>query len=120
MNNPEKTMKPETLFAGVAVSDFETAKQWYERFFDRRADVVAHDTEVMWQTTANGWLYIARDLDHAGHSLIAIAVPNIGDALSALRGRGIESGPIERQSENAVKAVVIDPDGNSIGIIEAH
>ncbi|HEY0521307.1 MAG TPA: VOC family protein [Ilumatobacteraceae bacterium] len=113
-------MKFETLFAGVAVGDFETARAWYERFFDRRADIVAHDTEVMWQTTSNGWVYIVSDVEHAGHSLVAIAVPDIDEAIAALRARGIESGPIERQSENAKKAIVIDPDGNSIGLVEAH
>ena len=65
-------------------------------------------------------IYIVRDLDHAGHSIVAIAVPDIEQTVAALLERGIESGPIERQSENARKAVVVDPDGNSIGIIEAH
>ena len=113
-------MNTETLFAGVAVSDFETAQHWYERFFDRPADVVAHTTEVMWKATASGWIYIVRDRDHAGHSIVAIAVPDVEQTVAALLERGIESGPIERQSENARKAVVVDPDGNSIGIIEAH
>lgn len=113
-------MNTETLFAGVAVSEFETAQHWYERFFDRPADVVAHTTEVMWKATASGWMYIVRDPDHAGHSIVAIAVPDVEQTVAALLERGIESGPIERQSENARKAVVVDPDGNSIGIIEVH
>ena len=104
----------------LAVSEFVTAQHWYERFFDRPADVVAHATEVMWKATASGWMYIVRDLDHAGHSIVAIAVPDVEQTVAALLERGIESGPIERQSENARKAVVVDPDGNSIGIIEEH
>ena len=113
-------MESETLFAGVAVADFQAAQGWYERFFDRPADVVAHDTEVMWQKTATGWIYIVRDPEHAGHSLSAIAVPDIEVAIAALHERGIARGPIEQQSANTRKAVVVDPDGNSIGIIEAH
>jgi predicted enzyme related to lactoylglutathione lyase len=113
-------MQIDALFAGIAVSDFGAARSWYERFFDRPADVVAHATEQMWQTSANGWIYIVGDPDHAGHSIVGIAVPDIGHALAALRERDIQSGPIERQAENARKAVVVDPDGNSIGIIEAH
>ncbi|MEP7113950.1 MAG: VOC family protein [Ilumatobacteraceae bacterium] len=113
-------MKAETLFAGIAVSDFPRAQGWYERFFDRGADVVANETEEMWQTTSNGWVYIVRDLQHAGHSIVAVAVPDIEATIAALRDRGIDSGPVEQQSENARKSVVIDPDGNSIGIIEAH
>ena len=113
-------MEYETLFAGVAVSDFGVARRWYEQFFDRSPDVVAHETEVMWQASPGGWLYIVRDLDHAGHSAVAIAVPNMEAMLASLQAWGIQSGPIERQSENARKAVVVDPDGNTIGIIEAH
>jgi predicted enzyme related to lactoylglutathione lyase len=111
-------MDTETLFAGVAVSEFETAQRWYERFFDRPADVVANATEVMWKATEGGWMYIVRDLDRAGHSIVAIVVPDVEQTVAALLERGIESGPIEWQSENARKAVVVDPDGNSIGIIE--
>src|SRR4051794_3860327 len=113
-------MQIDAVFAGIAVSDFEAARRWYERFFDRRADVVAHETEQMWQASANGWIYIVGDRDHAGHSIVGIAVPDIEDALAALRERDIRSGPIERQAGNARKAVVVDPEGNSIGIIEAH
>ncbi len=113
-------MDAETLFAGIAVSEFETAQRWYERFFDRPADVVAHATEVMWKATESGWMYIVHDLDHAGHSILAIVVPDLEQTLAALLDRGIESGPIEPQSENGRKAIVVDPDGNSIGIIEVR
>jgi hypothetical protein len=33
------------LFAGVAVADFQEARAWYERFFGRAPNVVAHDEE---------------------------------------------------------------------------
>jgi hypothetical protein len=53
----------DVLFAGVAVSDFKAAQGWYEHFFARPPDVVAHDEEVMWQVTERGWLYIVRNAD---------------------------------------------------------
>ncbi len=39
----------DVLFTGRVVSDFEVANAWYECFFARPADVVAHESEVMWQ-----------------------------------------------------------------------
>jgi predicted enzyme related to lactoylglutathione lyase len=111
-------MDVDVLFAGIPVSDFKAAQAWYERFFARPADVVAHEDEVMWQVTDRGWLYIVRDVDQAGHSMVAMAVPDIEEAASALAARGLAAGPIEREGDSGRKAVVLDPDGNSIAIIE--
>ena len=113
-----EVMDVDVLFAGIPVSDFEAAKAWYERFFARPADVVANEAEVMWQVTDRGWLYIVRDADNAGNSVVAMAVPDIEEAASALAARGVPTGPIEREGEAGRKAVALDPDGNSIAIIE--
>jgi predicted enzyme related to lactoylglutathione lyase len=108
----------DVLFAGVAVSDFETARAWYERFFGRSPDVVAHDEEVMWQATDRGWLYIVRDMGHAGNSIVAMAVDDIEAVSSALGARGINAGPIAPEGDAGLKAVVRDPDGNSIALLQ--
>lgn len=111
-------MEVDVLFTGIAVSDFGVARSWYERFFGRAADVVAHDTEVMWQVTDRGWLYILEDAEHAGHGMAAMAVPNIDAATSELAARGVRTGPIEPEGDTARKSVVRDPDGNPIAVIE--
>lgn len=111
-------MDVDVLFAGIAVSDFTAAQAWYERFFARPADVVAHESEVMWRVADRGWLYIVRDEDHAGGGIVAMAVPDIERAVSALAARGVTTGPIEPQGNAGRKAVALDPDGNSIAIIE--
>jgi hypothetical protein len=54
-------MDVDVLFAGAAVTDFEEAQTWYERFFGRAPDIVANDEEVMWKLTGAGWLYVVRD-----------------------------------------------------------
>jgi hypothetical protein len=102
------------------VSEFDVAQAWYERFFDRTADVVAHDTEVMWQITERGWLYILRDAAHAGSSIVTMAVPNIEETSSGLQARGIAIGPIAPDGGDGRKAVALDPDGNSVAIIEVQ
>ena len=111
-------MNLDVLFAGVPVSDFRAAKAWYEGFFGRPADVVAHDEEVMWRVTEAGWLYIVGDRERAGNGIVSMAVPAIEAAVSALETRGVTAGPIEEQGDAGWKAMVRDPDGNSIAIIQ--
>jgi catechol 2,3-dioxygenase-like lactoylglutathione lyase family enzyme len=106
------------LFACVPVSDFKAAQAWYERFFGRAADVVAHENEVMWRVTDGGWLYIVRDTDRAGNTIVAMAVSNIKEATAALRLRDVATGPILREGPAGWQTRVQDPDGNSIEIIE--
>jgi predicted enzyme related to lactoylglutathione lyase len=111
-------MDIEVLFTGIAVTNFETARAWYERFFARPADVIAHETEVMWQVTDRGWLYIVADAAHAGNSIAAMAVADIEKVTSALESRGVTTGPITSAGNAGRKTIVLDPDGNSIAIIE--
>jgi predicted enzyme related to lactoylglutathione lyase len=111
-------MEVDVLLADIPVSDFTAARAWYGRFFARPADVVAHENEVMWQVTDRGWLYIVRDAGRAGNSIVAMAVSDIEEATSALAARGVATGPIEPEGDAGRKAVVLDPDGNSIAIIE--
>jgi predicted enzyme related to lactoylglutathione lyase len=111
-------MDVNVLFAGIAVNDFKSAQAWYERFFGRGPDVMATEDEVMWQVRDGGWLYIVRDSDHAGNCIVAMAVSNIEEVISALQARGGTTGPVEPQGEGGRKAVALDPDGNSIAIIE--
>jgi hypothetical protein len=73
-------MDVDVLFAGNAITDFEQAQAWYERFFGR--------------------------------------VPDIEEVTSALEARGVTTGPIDQEGEAGGRAVVRDPDGNSIAIIE--
>jgi hypothetical protein len=119
-HDPEQNdvVNVDVLFVGLAVSDFAPAREWYERFFDRAPDVIAHEHEVMWQTISRGWLYIVRDVEHAGHGNVAMAVADIDAAAASLATRGITIGPIEWQGDAGRKSVVHDPDGNAIAIIE--
>ena len=108
----------DVLFSGVPVSDFEVARAFYETFFGRAEDVVAHSEEVMWRVSDGGWMYIVRDAARAGKGIAAIAVPDIETTISALNSRGLTTGRIKPEGDSARKAVVLDPDGNSISIIQ--
>lgn len=100
------------LFAGLAVSDIAVARGWYERLFGREPDLVPHDREVAWQLAEAGWIYVIEDPEHAGGGLITLVVEDLDAELTPLRDRGVD---VELMTEGRVrKAVVTDPDGNTI------
>ena len=106
------------LFAGVPVRDFAVSRDWYERLFGRPADVVAHDTEVMWHVTEGGWLYVVEDAERAGSSLVALAVSDLNGVVVELAERDLNPGPIAPEGDAARKASLVDPDGNVVALIE--
>jgi catechol 2,3-dioxygenase-like lactoylglutathione lyase family enzyme len=113
-------MTIDVLFAGVAVDDFDAARRWYRDLFGRDPDVVAHDTEVMWMAVRAGWVYVVRDPDRAGRGLTTLSVDDLNQAVAELAARGLEAGPIEPVGDAGHKAILIDPDGNTVSLIEVH
>src|SRR5262245_32800008 len=111
-------MNIDVLFACVPVTDVGRALEWYERFFDRAPDVVAHATEVMWRATDTGWIYVMRDVGNAGLTTVTLAVADLKETMVALHARGLEPGPIEPVGDAGRKSILLDPDGNSISLIE--
>ena len=85
---------------------------------DAPGPVAAHDTEVMWQVTATGWVYVLHDPERAGSTVITVAVADIERTTAELTTRGIAVGPIAPEGDAGRKALVRDPDGNTIAIIE--
>jgi predicted enzyme related to lactoylglutathione lyase len=111
-------MQMDVLFAAVTVRDLVSARDWYERFFDRPPDVVPNDQEVMWQVSSAGWLYVLEDGERAGQSIVTIAVPDLDGAVDELLARGITTAPIEAVGDAGRKAKLTDPDGNSVDLIQ--
>ncbi|MEV1288945.1 VOC family protein [Micromonospora sp. NPDC049679] len=108
----------ELLFAQVAVGAFADAVEWYGRLFGRAADVVVNDHEVMWRVADTGWLYVIEDDSRAGNGLVTISVSDLDEVVTDLEARGISSGRIETIGDAGRKAIVTDPDGNSIALIQ--
>ena len=94
------------VFAGIPVADFDRAKRWYERLFGREADLVPHETEVAWQLTGNGWVYVVEDAERAGRALVTILVDDL-DQITA-------DGERETVPGKYRNVVVTDPEGNRI------
>jgi predicted enzyme related to lactoylglutathione lyase len=108
----------EVLFASVPVVNLGAAKGWYEQLFGRVADLVPNENEVMWCVSGNGWLYVIRDVERAGRTVVTIAVSDLEQFVADLENRGISAGSIQAAGGAGRKASVEDADGNVISLIQ--
>jgi catechol 2,3-dioxygenase-like lactoylglutathione lyase family enzyme len=102
------------LFAGVPVSDFARAREWYERLLGAEPSFLPHDTEAVWEVAEHRFVYIVERSEGVGHAVCLVFVEDLGAVLGGLAGHGIE--PVADEiHENAVRKVTFrDPDGNEI------
>jgi predicted enzyme related to lactoylglutathione lyase len=110
-------MDVEIAFTGVPVSSIGPAARFFEQLFGRPADVLVHDEEVMWRVSDAAWLYVVVDPARAGNALATLSVADLDAALDELATRGITPQSVERVGGGR-KAVVCDPDGNMVAVIE--
>lgn len=108
----------ESMLAGVPVSDFPAAVDWYTRLLGHPPDIIAHETEVLWRLAGVAWLYVLADREHAGHALVALSVADLDLTVAGIASRGITTGPAEQVGGAGRKATFTDADGNSIAFIE--
>ena len=103
------------LFAGISVSDYERALDWYERLLGSPPSFVPHATEAVWELADHCFVYIEEQVDDAGHAQHTIFVDDLESVVEQITGRGID--PVERETySNGVRKVTYrDPDGNEIG-----
>lgn len=113
-------MDVSVLFAAVAVDDLEAGLGWYTDLFGRAPDVPVNETESMWRCSDSAWLYVIRDAERAGSSIVTICVPDLDEAMTEFAGRGIARVPVEQVNAGARKATYIDPAGNRVAIIEVR
>ena len=111
-------MPIDVLFAGIAVSDLQTATTWYDRLLGRPADIIVNDDEVMWRIVEGAWIYLVRDPARAGQALVTLAVPDLEGAIAEIANRGLGLSPIETIEGAGWKATILDPEGNQIAFIE--
>ena len=103
------------LFAGVRVSDYDTAKSWYARLLGADASFIPHATEAVWELAEHRSLFIVEDAEGAGRAIHTIFVDDLDTHVADIASRGIE--PHERVTYpgKARKAIYRDADGNEIG-----
>lgn len=103
------------VFAGVHVRDRDVAIEFYEQLLGAPPTMLPNDDEAAWQLTGPGWLYVLRDVEEAGHSVVTLLVDDLDERLAALAERGVETGPVEEKAGGAARSFwVVDPDGNRV------
>jgi glyoxylase I family protein len=108
-------MLTDHVFAGLAIVDIDAARAWYERLFGRAPDLIPHESEVAWQLTDSGWVYVVADAERAGSGLLTLLVDDLDRVRAELAERGIDAGEVETIT-GAVRVVIFDADGNRIAI----
>ncbi|WP_415977098.1 VOC family protein [Rhodococcus sp. 077-4] len=107
----------EHVFAVVAVRDIDTARDWYERLFDRRADNNPMPGLVEWQVAPGAWVQVTVDPQRAGSSMFNVAVADLELFVDTARTRGVNFSDIADANKGVRLSTVSDPDGNSITAI---
>jgi len=102
------------LFAGIAVSDFASARRWYEALLGRPPDMLPKEGEAVWRVTACGSVYVTADPARAGCALVTIAVSNLDEHATALAARGLAFDDQGADSSAPRQLTVTDDDGNCI------
>ena len=117
------TLKPRQLtqvdqfccdtFAGLPVTDYGAACDWYVRLLGRAADMFPHETEAVWRLTPNSAIYVVQAPERAGSGLLTVAVADLHAHEQRLRGAGL--GFVELAAGDAPRRLVLnDLDGNAL------
>src|SRR5215212_11935999 len=103
------------LFAGIPVSDYATALDWYEKLFGSPPAFLPNDVEAVWEVAEHRYMYVELLPEHAGHAMHTLFVDDLEASVAGLAERGLE--PTQRETyDNGVRKITyVDPDGNKIG-----
>jgi len=102
------------LFAGNRVTDYNTAKSWYQRLLGAEPAFIPHETEAVWELAEHRYLYILEDAEGAGRALHTIFVDDLDTRVADIASRGIEPDERETYPGKARKVTYRDADGNEI------
>ena len=104
------------MFAGIAVSDFQAALEWYERLFGVPPTFFPNKTEAVWALADHCWVYIIGEPDRAGGAIQTIICDKLEEVIEGIAQRGLNFSKEERPAEGVRKVMYYDPDGNELGI----
>ena len=114
----EQALNVVSVLAAMPSSDMSRSESFYESLVGRPADSRPMPVLTQWQ-----WdevvLQVVDDAGRAGGGLATVVVADMDEATAGLRARGIE---VEASEGSVVAqvAVITDPDGNQITLIEAR
>ena len=103
------------LFAGIPVSDFAAAVDWYERLLGAPPSSFPHDTEAVWELAEHRLVYVVQRPERAGHAMHTIIVDDLDTLVDGIAQRGLEPAKRETYPNGVRKITYADPEGNEIG-----
>ncbi len=104
------------MFAGIAVSNFDVALNWYRRLFGCAPSFFPNDREAVWTVGDQRWVYIIVAPERAGGTIQTIMCNGLEEAIAEIESRGIQFSKEETPDAGVRKVVYYDPDGNEIGV----
>lgn len=102
------------VFAGIPVTDLDTARAWYERLTGEPPFMQPNDDEYVWRLEEHSWIYVVRDAERAGNALLTVIVDDLDAQVAGLAERGLTTLPIETMDNGVRTAEIRDPAGNLI------
>lgn len=103
------------LFAGIPVSDYAAALNWYGRLLGSPPAFIPNDIEAVWELAEHRFVYIEQRPDHAGHAKHTLFVADLDAVVAQIAARGLDPAQQETYSNGVRKITYRDPDGNEIG-----
>lgn len=108
------------VLAVVPVADIDSAARWYENLFGRPAERRPMDGLVEWQVNEHAVVQVFQAPAKAGGSFLNLTVDDLDTVLAGLGRRGITGGEPQTVASGTQRlAVLADPDGNQLGLIES-
>ncbi len=111
----QETMDLPALFAGISVTDYAAAQEWYDRLFGQPPSFHPNDVEAVWEVAPGRSVYVEDRPEHAGHALVTLFVDDLADRVAAITERGLEPHLDETYDNGVRKVTYRDPEGNEIG-----
>ncbi|OEV06052.1 VOC family protein [Streptomyces oceani] len=106
------------VLAVAPVHDIETAVSWYERLLGRPPDSRPMPGLADWHITDSAWVQVFESPEYAGSTLLNLAVEDLERTLRELAAHGLTAGAIQPGTQQVRFAVLRDPDGNRLTLIE--
>ena len=103
------------LFAGIPVSDYAAALEWYERLFGVPPSFLPNDTEAVWEIAEHRFVFIEQRPERAGHARHLLFVDDLDTVVAQIGERGLTPAEQETYANGVRKVAYRDPDGNEFG-----
>jgi hypothetical protein len=103
------------LFAGIPVTDYAEALNWYEQLIGSPPAFFPHDTEAVWEVAEHRYLYIVQQPANAGFARIMLFVSDLDLLVEQIARRGLDPATRENYPNGVRKITYRDADGNEIG-----